>query len=213
MNIEKCKIQHTNAIIIGEKKEHVFLFVHGQGGNKEEAISFAKIAVPLGYQVIGIDLSVMDMPWTVLPKLLEVKEFLKEQYSSISLRANSIGCWYSLLAFENEKIEQALFVSPILDMKRFIEGMEEKDEMYYEWVVLHQIAHWSNKTYILRAEKDLVVSDKVNKTFIDQFMCNVMTLKDGEHWLHTPEQLSSLRRWEESVLEQLYDEADSHSAR
>ncbi len=26
MNIEKCKIQHTNAIIIGEKKENAFLF-------------------------------------------------------------------------------------------------------------------------------------------------------------------------------------------
>lgn len=153
MNIEKCTIQHTNAIIIGEKKENAFLFVHGQAGNKEEAIRFANIAVPFGYQVIGIDLSVMDVPWNVLPKLLEVKDFLKEYYSSISLRANSIGCWYSLLAFENEKIEQALFVSPILDMKRFVEGMEE-DGQYYEWVVLHQIANWSNKTYILSAKKD-----------------------------------------------------------
>ena len=210
MNIEKCKIQHTNAIIIGEKKENAFLFVHGQAGNKEEAIRFANIAVPLGYQVIGIDLSVMDVPWNVLPKLLEVKDFLKEHYSSISLRANSIGCWYSLLAFENEKIEQALFVSPILDMKRFVEGMEEKDEQYYEWVVLHQIANWSNKTYILRAEKDLFVSDKVNETFINQFMCNVVTLKDSEHWLHTPEQLSSLRKWEESVLKQQYDDTQIH---
>ena len=49
MNIEKCKIQHTNAIIIGEKKE--------------------------------IDLYVMNVPWNVLPKLLEVKDFLKEHYS------------------------------------------------------------------------------------------------------------------------------------
>lgn len=64
-----------------KKKEKVFLFVHGQGGNKEEAIRFAQIAVPLGYQVIGIDLSVMDMPWNVLPKLVEVKEYLKKFYS------------------------------------------------------------------------------------------------------------------------------------
>lgn len=52
----------TDAIVIGEKAENVILFVHGQGGNKEEAIRFAKIATPLGYQVIGIDLNVMDMP-------------------------------------------------------------------------------------------------------------------------------------------------------
>ena len=49
MNIEKCKIQHTNSIIIGEKKE--------------------------------IDLDVMNVPCNVLPKLLEVKDFLKEHYS------------------------------------------------------------------------------------------------------------------------------------
>ena len=110
---------------------------------------------------------------------------------------------------KNNLYEQALFVSPILDMKRFVEGMEE-DEQYYEWVVLHQIANWSNKTYILRAEKDLVVSDKVNETFINQFMCNVVTLKDSEHWLHTPEQLSSLRKWEESVLKQQYDDTQKH---
>ena len=41
MNIKKVRIQHTDAVIIGEKKEKVFLFVHGQGGNKEEAIRFA----------------------------------------------------------------------------------------------------------------------------------------------------------------------------
>lgn len=200
MNIETDKIQHCDAIFIGEKKEKVFLFVHGQGGNKEEAIRFAKIAVPLGYQVIGIDLSIMEMPWNVLPMLLGVKDYLKNHYSSISLRANSIGCWYSLLAFENDEIDKALFVSPILDMKRFIESMEEKDERYYEWVVSHQIATWHNETFILRPEKDLVVSDKVNEAFINRFLCDVVTLKNGEHWLHTPEQLSSLRKWEESVL-------------
>ena len=200
MNIVTDKIQHTDAVIIGENKEKVFLFVHGQGGNKEEAIHFAKIAVPLGYQVIGIDLSIMDMPWNVLPMLLGVKAFLKVHYSSISLRANSIGCWYSMLAFENDEIDKALFVSPILDMKRFIEGMEERDGLYYEWVVSHQIATWPNETFILRPENDLVVNDNVNEVFINRFLCNVVTLKNGEHWFHTPEQMLSLRKWEESVL-------------
>ena len=111
----------TDAIVIGEKAENVILFVHGQGGNKEEAIRFAEIATPLGYQVIGIDLNVMDMPWNVLPRLWEVKHFLKENYNSISLRANSIGCWHSLLAFENEQIDKSLFVSPMLSDNTFLE--------------------------------------------------------------------------------------------
>ena len=111
----------TDAIVIGEKAENVILFVHGQGGNKEEAIRFAEIATPLGYQVIGIDLNVMDMPWHVLPRLWEVKHFLKENYNSISLRANSIGCWLSLLAFENEQIDKSLFVSPMLSDNTILE--------------------------------------------------------------------------------------------
>ena len=85
-------------------------------------------------------------------------------------------------------------------MKRFIEGMEERDEPYYEWVVSHQIATWPNETFILRPENDLVVNSNVNEAFINRFLCNVVTLKNGEHWFHTPEQMLSLRKWEESVL-------------
>ena len=193
----------TDAIVIGEKAENVILFVHGQGGNKEEAIRFAEIATPLGYQVIGIDLNVMDMPWNVLPRLWEVKHFLKENYNSISLRANSIGCWLSLLAFENEQIDKSLFVSPIPDMKSFIECLEQKDMKYYEWVVEHQIEHWQNKTYILRPKNDLVVSDRVYEAFINKFACDVTTIEDGEHWFHTPEQLHRLGVWEYNVLTEI----------
>lgn len=85
-------------------------------------------------------------------------------------------------------------------MKTFIETLEEKDEMYYKWVVQHPIEGWQNKTYILRPAKDLVVSNKVYEAFINKFVCNVMTVKDGEHWFHTSEQLSLLREWEESAL-------------
>lgn len=205
MEIRHIIISQTDAIIIGEKKENAILFLHGQGGNKEEAIRFADIAVPLGYQVIGIELPVMDRPWNVLPKLLEVKHFLKNNYQSISIRSNSIGCWYSLLAFANEKIERALFVSPILDMKAFIDCMEEKDELNYEWVLQHQIDNWRNKTFILRPETDLVVNDIVYDAFISRFACNVVTIEDGEHWFHTTEQLSRMSEWEECVLAGRYD--------
>ncbi|MGN0228562.1 MAG: hypothetical protein ACI4BH_02010 [Muribaculaceae bacterium] len=203
MKIILTKIQQTEAIIIGEKNKRAILFVHGQGGNKEEALQFAEIAVPLGYQVIGIDLPVMDLPWDVLPRLLAVRDFLKKNYHSISLRANSIGCWYSLLAFENEQIAKALFVSPILDMKAFIECKEQKDMKYYEWVVQHQIERWQNKTYILRPDKDLVVSDRVYEAFISKFACGVTTVADGEHWFHTPEQLRHLSEWEKYALTEI----------
>lgn len=40
MEIQQVKIQQTDAIIIGDKKEKAILFVHGQGGNKGSCLLF-----------------------------------------------------------------------------------------------------------------------------------------------------------------------------
>jgi len=190
----------NDALIIGDKSDRVFLYVHGNGGSKEEAHAFAEVAVPLGYQVIGIDLPVMEWPEKVLSILEEVKQYLKANYKTISIRANSIGSWYSLMAFEGEEIEQALLVSPLLDMKTFIECMEQRDEAYYEWVVNHPITKWSAETYILRPAVDLVVNEKVYQSFLSTHNCQVEIVDGGEHWFHTPEQLAVLSQWEKKVL-------------
>jgi len=189
-----------DALIIGDKSDRAFLFIHGNGGSKQEARAFAEVVVPLGYQVIGIDLPVMEGPEKVLSILEQVKQYLKANYKSISIRANSIGAWYSLLAFEGEEIEQALFVSPLLDMKTFIECMEQRDEAYYEWVVNHPITKWSAETYILRPAIDLVVNENVYQSFLSSHKCQVEIVDGGEHWFHTPEQLAALSQWENKVV-------------
>lgn len=84
--MQEFSIGTTDAILIGQKSESVFLFLHGNGGSKEEAIAFAQVAVPHGYQVIGIDVPVMGKPWEVLKILEVVKDFLKKNYKSISIR-------------------------------------------------------------------------------------------------------------------------------
>lgn len=200
MKTETTTIGINNAIILGESSNKVFLFVHGQGGNKEEAILFAEIAVPKGYQVIGIDLPVMDQPWEVLAMLNVVKEYLYLNYDSVCIRANSIGAWFSLLVFQDTVIDQALFVSPILNMRVFIEGMQEKDDAYYDWVIKHPIKQWSADTFILRPKIDLVVNDKVYDSFLNKFECQVHEVENGEHWFHTSEQLFAMKQWEKSVI-------------
>lgn len=95
--MQEFSIGTTDAILIGSKSESVFLFLHGNGGSKEEAIAFAQVAVPHGYQVIGIDVPVMGKPWEVLKILEVVKDFLKKNYKTISIRANSIGAWFSMV--------------------------------------------------------------------------------------------------------------------
>lgn len=48
------------AVVHGKKSDSVFIFVHGQGGSKDEAQRFADIANPLGFQVLAVDSPVTE---------------------------------------------------------------------------------------------------------------------------------------------------------
>ena len=200
MKVNELKIGSTPALLIGDKSEKVFLFVHGLHGRKEEALAFAEVALPKGYQVMGIDLPLERKPWEVMPLLNEVSDYLYGNWKNVSVRANSIGSWFLLLAFQNRKVEQALLVSPILDMKKFIELMPQRENDYYEWVVNNPITHWNAPTYILRPKIDLIVGEEVGRDFINQHQCQVTIMPNGEHWFHTPEQLAFLKAWEERIV-------------
>ena len=200
MRIEKQNLGSTQALIIGEKSEKVFLYMHGLHGRKEEALAFAEVVVPKGYQVLGVDLPVERKPWEVLPLLNEVRDYLYENWKNVSVRANSIGSWFSLLAFQNMKVEQALLVSPILDMKKFLELMPQRENDYYKWVVNNPIIHWDTPTFILRPEVDTIVCEEVGRDFISQHQCQVTIMPEGEHWFHTPNQIAYLKAWEEKIV-------------
>ena len=197
---QDSRLNFTSALLLGEKSDKVFLFLHGLNGRKEESLAFAEVAVTKGYQVLGIDLPVERKPWEVIPLLMEVSDYLYRNWKSVSIRANSIGSWYSLLAFQGKKVDQALFVSPLLDMKKFIDGMSSREDDFYEWVIKNPITQWDIPTYILRPEIDKVVSETISRDFISQHRCQVTIAPDGEHWFHTSEQLIFLKAWERSVL-------------
>jgi len=57
MKKEHFQIQGIPSIVWGEPSGNLYLFIHGQGGCKEEAESFAKIADCYGWQVLSLDLS------------------------------------------------------------------------------------------------------------------------------------------------------------
>ncbi len=200
MKVIELNIGSMPALLLGEKSEKIFLFVHGLHGRKEEALAFAEVVVPKGYQVLGIDMSVEHKPWEVLPLLKDIRDYLFENWKNVSIRANSIGSWFALLAFQNMKVEQALLVSPILDMKKFIELMPQREDDYYEWVVSNPITRWNAPTYILRPAVDLIVIEEVGRDFISQHQCQVTKMPNGEHWFHTPEQLAFLKAWEERIV-------------
>ena len=56
MCTQEFKIGTIPAVLYGKPAPNIWLFVHGQGGNKTEAAAFAALAAPTGWQVLGIDL-------------------------------------------------------------------------------------------------------------------------------------------------------------
>lgn len=231
MKMKTDQIGKIPAVLYGEPCEQGYLFLHGQGGSKEEAAAFAEIAVPARYQVLGIDLpqhgarktmtSGFD-PWTTVPELQAVLAERKTHWNKVSLRANSIGAYFSMLAFADEEIEKALFVSPIVDMERLILDMmgwggvterelRERGEIptnfrqtlswhYLCWAREHPLTRWRCPTEILYAGHDNLTSRETVSAFAEMHGASLTIYEPGEHWFHTPQQLAALCAWERKTL-------------
>lgn len=227
---KKIEIGNIPAILFGEPSDNLYLFLHGQGGNKEEAAAFAEIACPAGWQVLGVDLpghgertySDNFVPWAVVPELRRVFDDVKSKYKRIALCANSIGAWFGMLAFTDEPLVQALFVSPILDMGQLIQNMMQwagvtKERLqkegviptdfgqtlsweYLTWVQENPITNWGHPTKILYAGQDNLTERHVVDAFISHFGGELTVIENGEHWFHTPNQLETMKKWTRNSL-------------
>lgn len=208
----------------GEDSDRAFLFVHGQCGNKEEAVRFAKIAGKYGYQTVSLDLPEHNnrtdgarlVPWEVLPELDAVNRYMRGRYSSVSLRANSIGAYFSLTAFAGERFEKCLLVSPLLDMVDMISGMMrsagvceaelmQKGEIptgtgqvlswrYLMWAREHPVKALCT-TDILYSAHDELIGRQVIDSFVENNPCRLQVIDSG-HWVHTPEEVRKMEEWE-----------------
>ena len=219
------EIGQIPAVIYGGSAEKVYLFVHGKCGCKEEGADFARVVCPKGWQVLAVDLPDHGcrkgvgefVPWQAVPELRAVINWAKERWPHIALRANSLGAWFSMLAFETNPPEKALFVSPVVDMNKLIEQMmgwavvdearlraereiktdfgETLSWRYLQYARENPIERWACPTAVLYAGKDHLVKRKTIETFIRRFGCRLTVMEEGEHWFHTPEQLAVLEEW------------------
>ena len=219
-------VQEIPAVLYGDSSESLFLYIHCKMGCKEEAARFAEIVCPKGYQVLSIDLpghgertGEMEwfVPWEVVPELKAVYGFAQQRWKKISLYANSIGAYFSLLAFQKAKLEKSLFVSPILYMEKLIRDMmgwagvtqEQLKEVgetptafgetlswkYLTYAAENRITKWDSPTAILYAGQDYLTARKTVDDFAQRFGCMVTVMENGEHWFHTEEQLAVLDAW------------------
>ena len=226
MKEKHITVQEIPAVLYGDSSEKLFLYIHGKMGCKEEASRFAEIVCPKGYQVLSMDLpghgeraDEMErfVPWEVVPELQAIYGFARQRWKKISLYANSIGAYFSLLALREAKPEKSLFVSPILDMDKLIrdmmgwagvtrEQLQQTGEIptafgetlsweYLTYAAENRITKWDSPTAILYAGQDHLTSRQTVDDFAQQFGCTVTVMENGEHWFHTEEQLAVLDAW------------------
>ena len=230
MKTERITLKGIPALLIGEPSRKVYLYVHGKMGSKEEALAFAEQACPAGYQVLAIDLPEHGerkngperlLPWVVVPELQFMDQYARVHWRQVSLRATSIGAWFSMLALQEKALRRALFVSRIVDMEDLIGRMMQQADVteaqlkaageiptdfgetlswpYLCWVREHPL-HWKVPTQVLYADTDPLTGHTAMERFRQQTGAHLTILEGGEHWFHTETQLAALQSWESCHL-------------
>jgi alpha-beta hydrolase superfamily lysophospholipase len=230
---QKINISHIPAILWGEKSKHLLIAVHGDQSNKEDDVisELATCAVAKGYQVLSFDLpdhgdrKNENIPCKVqnsVQDLETVMEYAKSLVGNISLFACSMGAYFSLQAYQNEPLQQAYFLTPLVDMERMIQNMmtwfdvsedrlKEEQEIatpigktlywdYYCYVKAHPITKWQTPTTILCGGEDEVVEKDTVEAFVRRFNATEQIVPKSGHYFHTEKQLSAFSQWCETVI-------------
>lgn len=236
MKKERIKINNIPTIIWGEKSPKVYIAIHGNMSNKEDKVIkiLAEKVINKGYQVLSFDLpehgerkkdnNYLCKVQNCINDLEQVIEYAKLNYEEINIWACSMGAYFSLLAYKDEKIKQCVFLSPVVNMKFIIDNMmlwsntteeklKEKQEIktdfgqtlywdYYKYVKDNPITNLDKKTYILYGDKDNMQDRAIIERFVKDFNCNLTIMENGEHYFHTEEQLNYYKNWLDKIIRQ-----------
>lgn len=234
MKTEKIKIDNIPSIIWGENSEKVFIAIHGNMSNKEDEIIkiLADNILNKNYSLISFDLpehgdrkeykEYLCKVQNCVKDLKTIMDYAKENYNQINIFACSMGVYFSLLAYQNEKIDLCLFLSPVVNMKYIIDNMmsscsvtekelEERKEIktdfgqtlywdYYLYVKNNPIEAWNKKTFILYGSNDNMQSEKLIKEFSIKNNINLDILENGEHFFHKKEELKYYNDWINNII-------------
>ena len=232
---KRIKINNIPSIVWGENSDKVFIAIHGNMSNKEDEIIkiLANDIVSKDYSLISFDLpehgerkenkEYLCKVQNCVKDLKIIMDYAKSNYNRINIFACSMGVYFSLLAYKNEKIDLCLFLSPVVDMKYIIDNMmslcsvnekelEERQEIktdfgqtlywdYYLYVKNNPIKTWDKKTFILYGDKDNMQSEKLIKEFSIKNDISLNILKNGGHFFHTKEELKYYSNWINNIVE------------
>ena len=193
--------------------KNVVIYIHGKYGTVEEAEYYKKFFNEA--DIIGFEYT-SEYPWDFQKEFSNFIDNIYTKYKKISIIANSIGAYFTMLSLTNKNIEKAFFISPIVDMEKlitdmmFLENITE-EELYKKkkiktsfgetvsWDYLtfarKNPIEWNIPTYILYGENDDLTSYETILNFTNKSKANLTIMRDGEHWFHTDEQIEFLNNW------------------
>lgn len=189
------------------------IYVHGKDGSASEAEHYCPLFPDS--DVIGFDYQAQK-PWEVEAEFPRFFDLQSKDYDAVTLIANSLGAYFSMLSLAERKIERALFISPIVDMEKLILNMmrwanvsedelERRGEIatpfgetlswgYLRYVRGHPIC-WNAPTRILYGGRDNLTARDTVTAFTSRIGAELTVMEDGEHWFHTEEQMRFLECW------------------
>ena len=189
------------------------VYIHGKDGSAAEAEHYKTLFA--GCDVVGFDYQAQT-PWEAKAEFMNFFAELAAKYEQISVVANSIGAFFAMHALSDFKFFRAYFISPIVNLEHLIKNMlnwanvtetelrqkgtiatefgETLSWEYLSWVRAHPL-NWNTSTHILYSNNDNLQSlDDINN-FAAKVNADITIMSGGEHWFHTPEQMSSLDNW------------------
>lgn len=189
------------------------IYIHGKGGCAAEAEHYKPLFE--NSDVIGFDYT-SQSPWEAKAEFSAYFDAVSNEYEKVSIIANSVGAYFSMMSLSDRKIDQAYFISPVVDMKKLIEDMmtwanvtvpelqqQKKIETnfgetlsweYFCYAKEHPVI-WTIPAHILYGDNDNLTSYETICSFANRIGATLTVMKNGEHWFHTQEQMSFLDDW------------------
>ena len=189
------------------------IYVHGKGGSVEEAEHYRGLFPEA--EVVGFDYHAQT-PWEAREEFPQFFAELRKHCDHLMLIANSIGAFFSMSSLDDTLIDQAHFISPVVDMEKLIGNMimwanvterelAEKSEIptrfgetlswpYLCYVREHPIV-WQVPTRILYGDHDNLTDLETISVFAKRVGAELTIMQGGEHWFHTEQQMRFLDDW------------------
>ncbi|MBQ6431235.1 MAG: alpha/beta hydrolase [Oscillospiraceae bacterium] len=202
------------------------IYVHGRGGSADEAEHYRPLFADC--DVIGFDYRSAS-PWEAETEFPRFFDAAANGYDAVTLIANSLGAYFSMLSLADRRIAQAFLISPVVDMERLILDMMawtnvSEDELArrgeietpfgetLSWAYLcYARAHplrWDIPTRILYGGRDNLTSRDTIAAFAERIGAELTVLEDGEHWFHTDGQMRFLDQWVEKSRDFCYADGE-----